>query len=65
MNGSDTARLHAHDLYAREAIRECVHNAACRHGHDHMHPRIEVEMCRVSWEVTRRAQDRRDPRKAS
>lgn len=60
MDKTEMAQLHTHDLVAHEAIRDCVHDAACRHGPDHMHPRIEVEMCRVSWEVTRQAQRRRD-----
>lgn len=65
MDRTQTPQLHTRDLYAYEAIRDCVHEAACRHGHDRMHPRIEIEMCRVSWEVTRVAQSHHQPGKES
>ena len=64
MDETEIRQLHARDACVHEAIHDSVHHAACRHNTDHMHPRIEIELCRVSWEVTRQAQSLRDSEQA-
>jgi hypothetical protein len=61
MEISEYAALHRPDEMAREAIHDRVHDAACacHHTHDPLHQRTEMQLCQLSWEVTRAAQEGR------
>lgn len=58
MDANEYAALHRKNEMAREAIHDCVHDVACacRHVNDRLHQRIEAQLCEVSWEVTKAAQ---------
>jgi hypothetical protein len=55
MDAQELEALHQRDAYAHAAIKGCVHDLACRCGRDRLHSRSEIELLRLSLEMTEHA----------
>jgi hypothetical protein len=55
MDSEELAALHQHNQYSRDAIKDCVHDLACRCHGDRTHSRIEAQLQQLSRQVTEQA----------